>query len=256
MAERKKSNPVKRTVQKTPVAKTAVKSTRPARSVAARKTTRAAKTSTTVRTAEKAPATSITQQSYLKNPRLWVGAAVVVLAVVVFACKGLFVAAVVNGQPISRLEVVSQLEKQNGKQALSDLVVNSLIFQEAQKRHIIVSQSDVDADIKTIQDQLKAQGVTLPDALAAKGLTQSDLVDQIKLQKLLDKMVGSTVKVTDDDVQAYIDKNQSSLPQDLSEDDLKKQVKSQLEQQQLQDKTQAFVADLQKKAKIMYFVSY
>ncbi|HYK08541.1 MAG TPA: SurA N-terminal domain-containing protein [Candidatus Eisenbacteria bacterium] len=256
MAERKKATSIRKLAsRKTPVVlaarTTPSRSTRPA---LARKTqsSRASQ-----KNSSSTPSTTATvQQTYLKNPRLWVGVTVVVLAVLVYACKGLFVAAVVNGQPISRLEVVNQLEKQNGKQTLGNLVVQTLVFQEAQKRGVSVSQADVDSEIKKIEDQLKGQGVTLQDALAARGLTQKDLTDQIKLQKMLDKMVGASVKVTDDDVQAYIDKNQDSLPQDLSEEDLRKQIKTQLEQQQLQEKTQTFVADLQKKAKVTYFVGY
>lgn len=241
--------PVKKTVTKKT---TSVKKTVKKKAVAA-KVTSAQKTTKTVLPVQ---STTPVAASYVKNPRLWVGVAVVVLAVLLYAYKGLFVAAMVNGQPVSRLSVISQLEKQGGKQALSNVITEDLVMQEAQKRHITVSQSDIDGQIKKIEDSLKGQGVTLDDALAARGLTRQDLVDQIKLQGLLDKMVGTNVKVTDDDVQAYIDKNQDSLPKDLSDDDLKKQVRQQLEQQQLQDKTQAFLSDLQKKASIQYFVSY
>ncbi len=192
---------------------------------------------------------------YVKNPRFWVGVGVVVLAVVVFLCRGLFIAATVNGEPISRLSVVQQLEKQSGKQALDNLVVESLVAQEANKRHITVSQKDIDAQIATIESQLKGQGVTLDAALSARGLTRADLVDQLRLQAYLNKMVGGAA-VSDADVQSYIDKNKDTLPTDVSDDQLKAQVKQQLEQQAVQGKTQTFVADLQKKAKINYFVNY
>jgi foldase protein PrsA len=193
---------------------------------------------------------------YVKNPRLWVGVGVVVVALALFFFKGLFIAATVNGQPISRLAVVSQLEKQGGKQALDNLIVENLIRQEAQKRHVSVSQSDIDGQIKKIEDQLKGQGMTLDNALAAQGLTKSDLVDQLTIQALLTKMIGNSVSVSDADIEKYIAANQDNLPKDLSDADLKSQVRSQLEQQQLQTKTQAFVATLQKNAKITYFVGY
>ncbi|HSD98705.1 MAG TPA: SurA N-terminal domain-containing protein [Patescibacteria group bacterium] len=193
---------------------------------------------------------------YVKNPRLWVGVSVVVVVLALFFFKGLFIAATVNGQPISRLAVVSQLEKQGGKQALDNLIVENLIRQEAQKRHVSVSQTDIDGQIKKIEDQLKGQGMTLDNALAAQGLTKSDLVDQLTIQALLTKMIGNSVSVSDADIEKYIAANQDNLPKDLSDADLKSQVKSQLEQQQLQTKTQAFVATLQKNAKITYFVGY
>lgn len=228
------------------------------KSLAARNT---AKTSRSSRASQSTKTTtpvmsSTSTKSYLKNPRLWVGVGVVVLALVLYFYKGLFIAAMVNGQPISRLAVIHSLEQQNGKQALGNLIVQNLVLQEAQKRNVTVGQSEIDAEVAKIEATLKGQGVTLADALAARGLTRADLDEQIKLQKLLDKMVGSSVKVTDDDVNAYIDKNRDSLPQDLSDADLQKQVRTQLEQDAVQSKTQAFVADLQKKAKVTYFVGY
>ena len=231
----------------------------PRAKVSAKKSTRSSQKITRESHAENTKASDSTQNSvttYVRNPRLWVGAAVVVLAVLVYVFKGLFIAATVNGQPIARLSVVSQLEKQNGKQALDNLIVQSLVMQEASKKHITVSQADVDGQIKKIDDQLKTQGVTLADALASRGMTQSDLVEQIKLQEVLNKLVGSSVSVSDADVQSYIDKNKDTLPTDLSDDQLKAQVKSQLQQQALQTKTQTFVSDLQKKASIQYFVNY
>lgn len=200
--------------------------------------------------------TSSTVGTNARNPRLWVGLAIVILAILAFALKGLFVAAIVNGQPISRIAVVQQLERQNGKQAVSSLITQTLITQEAEKRHVTVSQAEVNSDLKRIDDALKAQGQSLDTALAARGLSKQELVQQITLQKLIEKMVGKDVKVSDADVQKYIDSNQDSLPKDLSDDQLKAQVRQQLQQQQLQEKTQAFVSNLQKKAKISYFVSY
>ncbi len=250
----------KRTPKKTDQAKS-VKSLKPVK--AARKTAprkngvKAQKTQTAEQ--QMAPETHTTSQAVstnARNPRLWIGLGIVVLVILVVAFKGLFIAAIVNGQPISRLQVLQQLEKQNGKQALSSLVTQTLITQEAAKKHVSVSQADVNSDLKKIDDALKAQGQNLDTALAVRGLSKQDLVQQITLQKLVEKMVGKDVKVTDADVQKYIDNNQDTLPKDLSDDQLRAQVKQQLEQQQLQDKTQAFVANLQKKANISYFVSY
>lgn len=193
---------------------------------------------------------------YVKNPRLWVGGAVVVVAVLLYVYKGLFIAATVNGQPISRLAVVSQLEQQGGKQELDTLIAESLVLQEAKKRNISIPQSQINSEIASIEAQLKGQGTTLDEALAARGMSRNDLLEQMKIQDLLNKMVGGSVKVSDADVASYISKNKDSLPQGLSDAEMQKQVRAQLEQQQLQNKTQAFLATLQKNAKITYFVNY
>ncbi|MCR4330711.1 MAG: SurA N-terminal domain-containing protein, partial [Patescibacteria group bacterium] len=54
-----------------------------------------------------------------------------------FYGKGVFVAATVNGSPISRLSVVQQLEKEGGKNTLDSLITERLIESEVKKMGIV-----------------------------------------------------------------------------------------------------------------------
>src|SRR5258706_5499792 len=60
------------------------------------------------------------------------------LGALLFYGRGIFVAAVVNGQPISRLAVVKDAEKQSGKTSLETIIRNTLIEQEARKAKVTV----------------------------------------------------------------------------------------------------------------------
>jgi len=182
--------------------------------------------------------------------------AIVVFAALLFYFRSLFVAAVVNGQPISRLSVVKESEKQSGKQALSTLVRNALIEQEANKEHIIVSEKEVDDEMKKVEDSLAKQGQKLDQVLATQGMSRNDLRKLVRLDKLVQKMAGKNIKVTDKEVADYIDKNKDTLPQNQTEAQLKASVKNSLTQQKLNTQVQSWLADLQNKAKIMYFVQY
>ena len=113
------------------------------------------------------------------------GIVLLVLLAVLF--RNLFVAAMVNNHPISRLAVISELEKQGGKQTLESLITKSLIVQEADKRHIEISQKDIDGEIKKIQNNLASQGQTLEQVLQLQNMTKDQLVEQIKLQKIIEK---------------------------------------------------------------------
>ncbi|MEK7451003.1 MAG: SurA N-terminal domain-containing protein [Patescibacteria group bacterium] len=192
----------------------------------------------------------------LKMPRVFITLIVVIVAGLLFYFRGLFVAAVVNGEPITRLSLILQLEKKDGKQMLSTLVTQTLISQEAKKRKIDVSQKEIDADIKRIETGLTSQGQTLDQAMLAQEITREDLTRDIKIQKLVEKMFAKDVKVADSEVTDYIDKNQSSIPADLAPDDVKKQVRQQLEQQKLSTVFQVWLDSAQKNAKIQYFVNY
>lgn len=192
----------------------------------------------------------------LKTPRVFITLIVIIVAGLSFYFRGLFVAAVVNGEPITRLSLISQMEKKDGKQMLSTLVTQTLISQEAKKRKIDVSQQEIDADIKKIEAGLTSQGQTLDQAMFAQGITREDLIKDIKIQKLVEKMFAKDIKVADSEVTDYIDKNQSSIPTNLTPDDVKKQVRQQLEQQKLSTVFQAWLDSAQKNAKIQYFVNY
>ncbi|HVF69536.1 MAG TPA: SurA N-terminal domain-containing protein [Xanthomonadales bacterium] len=179
-----------------------------------------------------------------------------VLAALIVRYKGVFVAAVVNGQPISRVAVIKETEKQAGKQTINNLVRNSLIEQEAKKQNVTVSDKEIDEEIKKVETTLSKSGQKMDQVLALQGLTKEDLKKLIRLDKLVSKMVGKDIKVTDADINSYIEKNSESLPADQTEEQLRKSVSDNLRQQKLNEKVQQWLAELQKKAKIQYFVQY
>jgi len=192
----------------------------------------------------------------LRQPKIFIPLIIIIFAVLAFSLKGLFVAALVNGQPIARLTLIAELEKQGGKQALSSLVNQTLILQEAKKKDINVTQEEIDKSAKQIEDSLKKQGQNLDAALAAQGMTRQDFLMQLKLRSLVEKLLGDQIKVTDQEVSDYIEKNKDTLPTNLKESEIKTGVREQLKQQKMASASQAWLANLAKNAKINYFVNY
>lgn len=181
--------------------------------------------------------------------------AVIALIVLLYLLRNLFVAAVVNGQPVSRFSVITELERQGGKQTLESIVTKTLITQEANKRNITVSQKDVDDEMKNIQSNLEKQGQKLDQVLALQGMTRQQLEEQIRLQKMIEKMVGS-VNVSEKEIDDYITSNQDSLPTDQDQKTMRNNIKQNLRRQKLNTKAQAFLENLRKNAKIDYYVKY
>lgn len=181
---------------------------------------------------------------------------ILVVAALIYGLRSFIVAATVNGQPITRLAVVRDAEKRAGKQAIDSLVTNTLIEQEAKKQKVTVTDKEINEDFKKVEESVVKQGQKFDEALALQGLTREDLRKGIRINILIKKMVGKDVAVTDKDVNEYIEQNRETLPTDQTEEQLKKSVKDQLTQQALGVKAQAWLADIQKKAKIQYFVQY
>jgi len=192
----------------------------------------------------------------LRKPKLFVPLILIILGVVAFYAKGLFIAAIVNGQPITRFAVISELEKRSGEQTLSSIITETLILQEAQKRNITVTQKEIDDSIKKIESDLKEQKQSLDQALAFQGMARKDFEYQLRLRKLVEKMLVKEIEPTDKEISDYIEQNKDSLPKDTSEEEIEKTVKEQLKQQKLSTKVQEWLADLQNKASINYFVTY
>jgi len=182
----------------------------------------------------------------------------VIIGIIVFLAKGLFVVALVNGQPVTRYEVLHELESQGGKQVSSSLITKAIIMQGFSKKHITVSQQEIDAEIKRISNQVKQQGGTLDQMLAAQGETQKSFAERVKIQLMAQKLFADKLIITDTEVQSYIDNNKQDPTIANATDDaaLHRQIKNQLGQQKLRDAFQAWVTQLEKNSSVIHFVNY
>lgn len=180
---------------------------------------------------------------------------VILVLALLFFFKGVFVAATVNGSPISRLSVIHTLEHRSGKSALEMVIVQKLITQESQQKGIVVSDEEINAEIKLIENQIAQQGGTLDMMLAAQGMSQDDLRKQIVTQKEVEKLLGDKVLVSDAEVDQFIIDQKVTLPKD-KEAEVRNQIKDQLKGQKVSKEGTVFVDELRAAAKINYFVKY
>lgn len=182
-------------------------------------------------------------------------AVIIVLGVLAYVNKGLLIAATVNGSPISRLAIIQKLEKASGQSLLDSLIVDKLIQNEANAKKIVVSNDEVSAELKKIEDQIIAQGGALDTALATQGMSPDDLKTQIILQKEIEKLVADKINVADQEVAKYIIDNKVAVPAG-QEAATNEQIKNQIRDQKLNAATQTLISDLKAKANIQYFVKY
>jgi len=185
-----------------------------------------------------------------------ISAIILTVGIIGYFGKGFLVAAVVNGQPISRISIDAELEKQGGQKVLDSQVTKILINQELASKKISIPESEVSEEIKKIEDQLKTQNQTLDSALAAQGMTKTELMAQIKIQKGIEKLLGQDVKIDQEEITKFLEENKQYLPEDKSDSELKQLAAEQLKQQKLDEKFQTWLADLQSKAKIYKFVKF
>lgn len=208
-----------------------------------------------LKTVEKLPEVS-KRKIIVTKRHLLLGALLVVLVFLGMRFKGLLIAATVNGQPITRLALLQELEREGGKQVLDNLITNSLILQEASREKVTVTQAEVDTQMATIENNLKTSGQSLESALAMQGMTRKDLEVQVKTQLLVQKMAGKDITITDQEVADYFKQNQSTYPKGTKIESVSDQIRTTLQSQKMSQATATWVSNLRSKAKINYWVSF
>lgn len=182
-------------------------------------------------------------------------AILVLLLGLLYFFRGLFLVALVNNKPITRLALVKQLEKESGKATLENLIVKELIMQEAKKKSVTVTEEDIQKEIDNITEIVEAQGTTLEVALSMQGQTMDDLRDNIKVQKTAEEILKDDINITDEDVLAYYEENKEFY-EDREYVDLKEEIKEQLFQEKLQAKFSELLENLKSESNIRYLVNY
>ncbi|MBI2597411.1 SurA N-terminal domain-containing protein [Candidatus Daviesbacteria bacterium] len=176
--------------------------------------------------------------------------AVGILLLAIFK-KGWFVAASVNGAPITNLELQSKLNQQFRTQTLNQLINEKIILSEAGKNMAIPIEQDIDKRIAELETNVGGKS-TLDTLLSQQGQTRASLKDQIRVQLAITKMYEKEATVSAEEVTKFLENNRQSLQATESAaqekeayDSLKSQKLSQIFSQKFQE--------LKNKAKIQIF---
>jgi len=130
------------------------------------------------------------------------------------------------------------------------MITKVLVQQEAKNRNVNVSQEDLDAEFKKIEERFTSQGQNLDEVLKSQGYSKEDLYEQVELQLLVEKMVADKIQITDEDVTKYITDNKQFLPTGTPEEDQRKDAQESLRQEKINTEGQTLIQELKAKAKI------
>lgn len=178
------------------------------------------------------------------------------VAVGLYLSRSFFIAATVNGSPISRWSIMTAAEKQDGKQLLESMITQKLVITALDKANITVNNDEINAEITKIETQLKAQGMTLDDALKGQGISKEELVTQIKTQKRAEKLLADKLTVSDEEITKYIADNKLTAPAGTSAADFKAQVSETVKGSKFSAAASDWVNTLQVSAKINRYGLY
>ncbi len=157
---------------------------------------------------------------------------VIGFGILVYIVSKYLIVAWVDNQPITRIEYYNQLDKRYGKDLKEQMIVQTLLTNEARKKGINVTDQDLNNEIKKVEkDQGGAE--KLNQVLQLQGISQSEFSNLIKLQIIRQKLFSENINISDDEVNKYIEQNKTQFAEDQINDKLKAQIKDELKQQKI-----------------------
>jgi len=184
------------------------------------------------------------------NRRLLLAVAVVaIVGGFLYVTRSWYLAAVVNGKPIFRWDLNRVMTQRFGQQSLEGMISEALIEEEAMKQNVQVLPKDVTAKEDEIVKNLGG-GVKLEDLLKFQGITKEDFDQQVKLQLLVQKILGSDIVITDKDVDMYIATSSARLTA-TEPAALKEEAKQAILDSKIGEKVQEWFTALKDKAKVV-----
>ncbi len=171
-----------------------------------------------------------------------------------FGLKHLYLAAIVNSRPIFRLTLYRELEKQGGQGVLETMINQTLVLQEAKRLNVNISQTEIDAKIKEVEAQVGAQGGDLDSYLSSQGLTRKDFENQVRVQLIIEEVLGKRIEITEEELLSYFEENKDFFEEGTTFEKVRNDLEESLRQQKLVDEFQIWINELRLKSKIYNFL--
>lgn len=160
--------------------------------------------------------------------------------------KDWFIAATVNGSPVTNLDLQLRLNKQFRNKTLDELVTEKIILEEARKKQAIPTKNEVEKKITEVEKYYGGKE-TFDMMLSQQGQTRDTVLNQIVMTMALTKLYENEATVSAEEVTQFLESNQELLQATDSAgqekeayEGLKNQKLSQIISQKLEElKTQA-----------------
>lgn len=182
--------------------------------------------------------------------------AIIIITAILLCIRLFVIAALVNWRPVFRTSVIKELEKQSGRDILDSLIDKAIVYQEARVNKIDISKAEIENEISVINELLKKQNLSLDEALTYRGQTKEELKEEIKLQKIIEKILADKITITEEEIGKFFSNNKTLFAKGAQLEDVKETIKQQLSQQKLGVEYKKWIDELRAKAKIFYFVKY
>lgn len=129
----------------------------------------------------------------------------------------------VGDEVITKDELYAYLVKENGQTALNSLVAEKVIDLEAKKEKINITDEEIEKKLNETIDENGGEE-TFNQTLEYYGYTMDDIKKNIKQDLIVRKLLGTNIKITEDDMKTYFEENKESF-NDAKYEETKEKIK-------------------------------
>ena len=197
------------------------------------------------------------QSKIITRKYLYAVVGVLVVIGLLFAASRLWVIAWVDNKPVTKFELYALLEKRDQGKTSEELIGEKLLESEGQKQRHTISEAEVEAEIKKVEEQ-QGGAEQLNQVLAANGTNYEDFRQLVKRQLLIQKLFGADINITEEDVDKYLEENKAALPPTILENPesseaakLRESVKEQLKWSKVSENYSKWMEEALKSSRVM-----
>lgn len=176
---------------------------------------------------------------------------VIGLLLLVVYKKGLLLAATVNSEPITTLELIQRLYAQGKERTLSQIINEKLLEQEAKKKGVSVSAAEVEQKVSELETQYGGREAFMT-LLSQQGLDRNAVVKDTRFQLIVERLYEKEASPTAEDIEKFMEANKD-VPEATEPAKFRRATEEQVKQQKLSQLFQEKFQELRKNAKITTF---
>ncbi|MBS8266132.1 foldase [Mesobacillus boroniphilus] len=121
-------------------------------------------------------------------------------------------AAIINGEKITKDELNTKLTEMYGADILDSLITNKVIEMEASKEKVKVTGNEIDEELTKLQESYGGEEA-FASALEQNQVSMDRIREDIEIYLLAEKMIGSSIDVTEEEMKTYFEENKDTFDQ-------------------------------------------
>lgn len=139
-----------------------------------------------------------------------IGLIIVAILLLGYFKKNWFIAATVNGAPITNFELLTRMNQQYRTQTINQMINEKLILDEVRRNNVVVTDGEVNEKVAQLEQSFGGKE-TLDNLLSQQRQTREDLKRDLRLQLAIEKLYSSQATVSAEEIDTFVLESKEQL---------------------------------------------